>query len=149
IQTVYKISEQEKVEPEELRRKVLASRPELAQLADHVSAEAKDFQSRNKLADGYIQEGLLWTAYHLYQQSLSLSEGNFDAEIGLAQIWDKWGDYAAARQHATAALANNLASAEQYAHAYEVLGRIHLHRNAPLEAVDAFKMAADLTPEKP
>src|SRR5262249_3938506 len=109
IRKVYSSSMQNTVEAEEVRRRGLDSRPDLAQLDVRVAGDAKDLQSRNKLAEGYLGEGLLWSAYHLYQESVSLSESNFEAEVGLAQIWDKWGDYAVARQHAAAALASNLA----------------------------------------
>ena len=145
IRTVYKISEQNTVEAEELRRKVLDSHPELAQLAARVAADSKDVQSRNGLAEGYLREGLLWSAYYLFHESRNLTSGNFDAEIGLAQIWDKWTDYSLAFQHATAALTINPESPE----AHEVLGRIHLHRNATPDAVEAFKKAVELAPEKP
>ena len=145
IRTVYKISEQNTVEAEELRRKALESNPELAQIAARVAADPKDAQSRNKLAEGYLREGLLWSAYHLFHESRTLMDGNFDAEIGLARIWDKWGDYSLARQHAAAALAISPASSD----AQETMGRIHLHRNAPADALESFKAAAELTPEKP
>jgi tetratricopeptide (TPR) repeat protein len=145
IQTVYKISEENTVEAEEARRKLLDSNPELAQLAARVAMDSKDVQSRNKLAEGYLHAGLLWSAYHLFQESRSLMDNNFDAEIGLAQTWDKWKDYSMARQHAGAAVSINPQSAE----AHEVAGRIHLHRNAPMDAVEEFKAAADIAPDKP
>src|SRR5262249_1338724 len=100
--------------------------------------------SRNSLAQGYFNEGLFWSAYHLFHEVRNLTNGNLTAELGLAQIWDKWGDYSLAQQHIAAAIAINPGSFD----AYETLGRIHLHRNSPVEAAQAFKRAVELEPER-
>src|SRR5439155_10493018 len=92
-------------------------------------------------------QGLLPAAYLLYQEVRSAAgeRGEFEAELGLARIWDKWADYSLALQHANAASVINPGSAEAYA----TLGKIHLHRRALDEAAGAFKLALQIAPETP
>ena len=147
IRTVYKVSQESTEEAEQLRRKFLDSNPEMALVAARVEANANDMESRKILAAAYLQQGLLSGAHQLYQEiRTAAGEGlDFEAELGLARIWDKWADYGLASQHADAANAIHPRSAE----AYEVLGKIHLHRNAPGEAVSDFKLALQIAPETP
>ena len=144
MRTVYRISQENSIEPDELRQKVLDSNPELAQLAARIAAGEKDVESRNTLAEAYLDHGLVRSAYALLTEALN-GEGNFHTEIGLARIWDKWHDFSMARRHAAAAIAMNSGSAE----AHELMGSIYLHSNAPAEAVGEFRQALEHAPDAP
>src|ERR1041384_6362925 len=87
MRTVYKLSQEGAAESDELRQKLLDSNLELAQLAARVAADPKDVESRNKLADAYVKEGLPVSAYRLFSEVQALTGGDFHAELGLARIW--------------------------------------------------------------
>jgi tetratricopeptide (TPR) repeat protein len=144
MRTVYRISQEGSVEADELRQEVLDSNPELAQLAARIASDVKDVESRNTLAEAYLDRGLLKSAYALFSEALN-NGSNFRAEIGLARIWDKWQDFSMAHQHAAAAISINAGSAE----AHELMGNIYLHRNAPTEAVREFQQALEIAPDVP
>ncbi len=92
-----------------------------------------------------MKEGLYYSAFELYEQIRSTGFEDATAERGLARIWDEWGHYSLAKQHAELALALDPQSAE----ALELLGKIHLHRNEPQAALSAFLEALARTPENP
>jgi len=146
IRTVYKISQENTVEADDEQRKLLEQRPELAALAERARWNPGDVESRNELANAFLQEGNLWSAYNLFNEARNLTDGrSFHAEIGLAQVWDRWRDYTLARRHAAAAIDIHPGSAL----AYETLGRIHLHAGAPADAIVAFRAALQIEPDAP
>src|SRR6266516_310369 len=145
IRTVYKTEQGITGEAEELRRKLLDSDPELAQLDARIGIDPQDIGSRKILAAAYLRGGLPWSAYQLFNEIKAVASHDFEAELGLGRIWDTWGDYIQAREHANAALEINPQSAD----AYELMGKIHLHRNAPNDAVTSFKLALQLAPDVP
>ncbi len=145
IRNVYKTEQGITGEAEELRRKLLDSDPELAQLDARIGIDPQDIGSRKILAAAYLRGGLPWSAYQLFNEIKAVASHDFEAELGLGRIWDTWGDYIQAREHANAALEINPQSAD----AYELMGKIHLHRNAPNDAVTSFKLALQLAPDVP
>jgi tetratricopeptide (TPR) repeat protein len=142
IRTVYRISQEGALEHEDQRQKVLQSRPDLAELASCVAADAADIECRAKLGEAYTREGLLWSAYTLFNEVLKLDAEEFRATLGLARIWDQWKDYSMARRLADAAIAINPKSAE----AHELMGNIELHLNMPAAALAEFKKSLELAP---
>jgi tetratricopeptide (TPR) repeat protein len=145
IRSVYKTEQGNSVEAEELKRKLLDSDPELARLDTLIGIDPKDIESRKTLAAAYLRGGLPWSAYQLFNEIKAVAPGNFEADLGLGRIWDTWGDYIQARQYANAAIEINPQSAD----AYELMGKIQLHRNALNEAVTSFKQALQLAPDVP
>ena len=142
IRTVYRISQEGALEREDQRQKVLQSHPELAELASCVAADPANNECRIKLAEAYVHEGLLWSAYTLFNEALKVDGEEFRATLGLARIWDQWKDYSMARRVAAAAIAINPRSAE----AHELKGNIELHANMPDAALAEFKKSLELTP---
>lgn len=142
IRTVYRISEEGALESEDQRQKVLQSHPELAELANCAAADPANIECRVKLAEAYVHEGLLWSAYGLFNEVLKLHGEDFQSTFGLARIWDQWKDYSLARRLADAAIAINPRSAE----AHELMGNIELHFNMPAVALAEFRKSLELTP---
>jgi len=142
IRTVYRISQEGALEREDQRQKVLQSHPELAELASCVAADPANNECRIKLAEAYVHEGLLWSAYTLFNEALKVDGEEFRATLGLARIWDQWKDYSMARRVADAAIAINPRSAE----AHELKGNIELHASMPSAALAEFKKSLELTP---
>ncbi|HZP05508.1 MAG TPA: tetratricopeptide repeat protein [Terracidiphilus sp.] len=90
-------------------------------------------------AKGFLDRGLLLEADRLYQSAVSADSRVAEAHVGLAQVRERAGDNAAARQEAHAAL--ELAPSVD---AYLVLGRLDLADNhlsdAKSEASEALKI---------
>ncbi len=144
IRTVLKIS-QEDTQNAQALKKLHEQRPPLEELLKHIAESPEDVGSRRTLAGHYLKEGLYYSAFELYEQIRSTGFEDATAERGLARIWDEWGHYSLAKQHAERALALDPQSAE----ALELLGKIHLHRNEPQAALSAFLEALARTPENP
>jgi Tfp pilus assembly protein PilF len=143
IQATLKISGENTVAAEEALRQLHKRRPELADLSKRSTGSADDIASRRLLAEAYLDEGLLPYAFQMYQEIQSLKPNDSFAELGVARVWDKWGDYGLARQHAERATLLEPSSAE----ALEVLGRVHLHRNDLDQALSAFLSAIAIRPQ--
>lgn len=143
MQAVYKISQGSSPEVEQQRRKLLDAHPDLAQLAARIQTDATAVEARKTLAAAYLDAGLLWDAYNLYDEILKIQPTDFETEIGLAKVWDKWGDYNLARQHARTAISMNPRSPE----AHDLMGKVALHHNDPNEAVGSFQLALQLSPD--
>ena len=90
-----------------VRPSVVVWAPVLVVLATCVAADAANIECRIKLAEAYVHEGLLWSAYTLFNEALKLNAEDFRSTLGLARIWDEWKDYAMARRLADAAIAIN------------------------------------------
>jgi len=145
IRSVYKVEQENSAQAEEQRKKVLDTRPELAELSARIAANGNDIDARKTLAAAYLQEGLLWNAYALYEEIRNLVPADFDAELGLARIWDKWADNGLAGQYAATAISINPASAD----AHDLMAKIALHGNAANQAIAEFKLALQLNPDQP
>lgn len=107
------------------------------------AANGRDIDSRRLLAEAYLEDGLLPYAFQMYQEIQSIKPDDSLAELGVARIWDRRGDYGLAYQHAERAVVLEPKSAE----ALEALGRIHLHRNELDPALSAFLSAIEIKPQ--
>jgi tetratricopeptide (TPR) repeat protein len=145
IRAVLKISQENTAAADEALKQLYERRPELDALSRRASENGNDVDSRRRLAAAYMREGLYPYAFQMYQEIQAIRPGDALAELGVAQIWDRWGDYNLARQHAERAVTLDPKSFE----ALEGLGRIHLHRNELDQALSAFLSALDVSPESP
>jgi tetratricopeptide (TPR) repeat protein len=143
IRAVLKISQENTVALEDALAQLHKRRPELAALARHVSQNSDDVDSRKMLAAAYMQEDFKVHALQLYQEVQVLSPKDPVSAIGIARIWDAWGDYQIARRHAERAVEVDPLSPQ----ALEVLGRIHLHRFELDRALRAFMSALEFSPQ--
>jgi tetratricopeptide (TPR) repeat protein len=143
VRSVLKISQANTVAAEEALKQLHQRRPDLAVLSTRASASAADVEARRLLAEAYLEEGLLPYAFQMYQEIQSIKPNDSRAEIGVARVWDKWGDYGLARQHAERAVLLDPGSAQ----ALEVLGRVCLHRSELDQALSAFLSAIKIKPQ--
>jgi tetratricopeptide (TPR) repeat protein len=79
----------------------------------------------------------------MYQEIQSIKPNDPQAEVGVARVWDRWGDFGIAHQHAERAVILEPKSAE----ALEALGRISLHQNQLDQALSAFLSAIAIKPQ--
>ena len=143
IQATLKISQENTAAAEDSLKQLLKRRPYLAELSARAAANGNDIDSRRQLADVYMEEGLLPYAFQMYQEIQSIKPGDSLAEVGVARVWDGWGDFNLAYQHAERAVLLDPKSAE----ALEALGRVHLHRNEIDQALSAFLSAVEIKPK--
>jgi tetratricopeptide (TPR) repeat protein len=92
-------------------------------------------------ARGYLDRGLLLEAERLYQDAVAADGSVAEAHAGLAEVRERTGDVAAARNEAHAALA--LAGSAQ---AYVVLGRLDLEESKMSDARSEAGAALKLEP---
>src|SRR6266404_1997346 len=143
IQATLKISRENTAAAEEALNQLHKRRPYLAELSSRIAANGTDIDSRRLLAEAYMDEGLLPYAFQMYQEIQSIKPEDSFAEVGVARLWDRWGDYGLAYQHAERAVVLDPKSAE----ALEALGRVHLHRNQIDQALSAFLSAVEIKPQ--
>jgi tetratricopeptide (TPR) repeat protein len=143
IQATLKISRENTAVAEEALKQLHKRRPDLAELASRAAANGKDIDSRRLLAEAYMGEELLPYAFQMYQEIQSFKPDDSLAELGVARVWDRWGEYGLASQHAERAVVLEPRSAE----ALETLGRVHLHRNQMDQALSAFLSALEIKPQ--
>jgi tetratricopeptide (TPR) repeat protein len=140
MRAVYKLSSEGYNKQTEQRTKLLSQFPELAELANRIEQNPGDADARSRLASAYIDNQLYWAAYELLTESQSVSPGDNEAYLNLARIWDVWSEYDLALNYAERAIDNGASSPR----AYELMGRIQLHRKAPFEAIGWYERAAQL-----
>jgi tetratricopeptide (TPR) repeat protein len=143
IQATLKISQENTAAAEDALKQLQKKRPELAEMSQRAAANGNDIDSRRLLAEAYLEEGLLPYAFQMYQEIQSIKPADPLAEVGIAGIWDRWGDYDLAYQHAERAVVLEPKSAE----ALEALGRVHLHRNELDQSLSAFLSAIEIKPQ--
>ena len=143
IRSVLKISQENTQAADEAAKRLLDQKPELADLSRRVAEDAKDLDARRALAAAYMEEGLYSNAFQVYQGIRTLAPDDPGVELAIARIWDRWGDYALARQYAERALVLD----SRLAGGLDLLGRIHLHRKDPDAALSAFLTALRYDPE--
>ena len=143
IQSVLKISQENTASAEESLKQLHKKRPDLAEMSQRAAANGNDIDSRRLLAEAYFDEGLLPFAFQMYQEIQSIRHADPGAEVGIARVWDRWGDYGLAYQHAERAVMLDAKSAE----ALEVLGRVHLHKNELDHALSAYLSAIEINPQ--
>ncbi len=140
IRTVLKISAEKGPAAEQRLKIAQEQNPELARQAEESSAHPTDVEAGLRLAESYVKAGLYYPAYDVYQRVLAASEPRAEIELGLAGIWDKWQDYSLAQTHAEYALQINAQSDQ----AWNLLGRIQLHRGDYQGAANSFQKALAL-----
>jgi tetratricopeptide (TPR) repeat protein len=142
IQATLRISQENSAAAQEALKQLHNRRPFLAELSSRVAANGTDIDSRRLLAEAYMDEGLLPYAFQMYQEIQSIKPDDSLAQVGVARLWDRWGDYNLAHQHAERAVILDPRSAE----ALEALGIVHLHRNQVDQALSAFLSALEIKP---
>jgi tetratricopeptide (TPR) repeat protein len=143
IQATLKISQENTVAAEDQLKQLLKRRPYLGELSARAAANGNDIDSRRQLADAYMEEGLLPFAFQMYQEIQAIKPDDSLAAVGVSRVWDRWGDFGLAYQHAERAVLLDPHSAE----ALESLGRVHLHRNEIDQALSAFLSAVEIKPK--
>ena len=143
IQATLKISQENTAAAEDALKQLHKRRPFLAELSSRIAANGTDIDSRRLLAEAYMDEALLPYAFQMYQEIQSIKPDDSLAELGVARLWDRWGDYGLAYQHAERAVVLEPRSAE----ALEALGRVLLHRNQIDQALSAFLSAVEIKPQ--
>jgi tetratricopeptide (TPR) repeat protein len=143
IQATLRISQENTVAAEVALKQLQKRRPFLAELAGRVEKNGTDVDSRRLLAEAYMEEGLLPFAFQMYQEIQSIKPNDSGAELGVARVWDRWGDFGLAFEHAQRAVVLNPRSAE----ALEALGRVNLHKNQLDQALSAFLSALEIKPQ--
>jgi len=138
IRAVYKLSSEGSNKQTEQRTKLLSQFPELAELAARIEQNPSDADARSRLASAYIDNQLYWAAYELLTESQPVNPGDNEANLNFARIWDVWGEYDLALNYAELAIDNGASSSR----AYQLMGRIQLHRKAPFEAIGWYERAA-------
>ena len=138
IRAVYKVEHENNNKQAEERAALLAQSPELADLSSRVDRNPADRDAAGRLAAAYIDHQLFWSAYELLTSAQAASPDDVAINLNLARVWDGWGEYDLALSYGERAIGTGAASAQ----AYEVLGRIHLHRSDPAQAIASFTEAA-------
>jgi len=138
VRPVYKLSS-ESTQQTEQRAALLSQDPKLAELARLVEKNVADLDARFRLARAYVDHQLYWDAQALLSSAPPPIPAASQIEIQLdsARIWDALGDYVLALEHGQRAIELGASSADTY----EIIGRIHLHRREPADAVVWFKRA--------
>ena len=143
IQATLRISQENTVAAEDALKQLHKRKPFLAELSTRAASNGNDIDSRRLLAEAYMDEGLLPFAFQMYQEIQSIKPQDSLAEVGVARVWDRWGDFGLAYQHAERAVMLDPKSAE----ALEALGRVNLHRNQIDQALSAFLSALEIKPQ--
>ena len=107
------------------------------------SLSNRSFRTVNGRGKGQEANRLLPFAFQMYQEIQSIKPQDSVAEVGVARVWDRWGDFGLAYQHAERAVMLDPKSAE----ALEALGRVNLHRNQIDQALSAFLSALEIKPQ--
>src|ERR1041384_171592 len=143
IQATLKISQENTAAAEDALKQLHKRRPDLADLSRRVAVNGNEIDSRRLLAEAYMNEGLLPYAFQMYQEIQSIKPDDSLAELGVARVWDRWGNYGLAYEAAQRAVVLEPESAD----ALEALGRVHLHRNELDQALSAFLSALQINPQ--
>jgi tetratricopeptide (TPR) repeat protein len=144
IRGVYKLSS-EATKQIEQRTALLSQVPDVAGLVTRAEQDPSDVDARSRVVAEYMSRKLYWAAYELLTNAMVTKPNDAEMNLNLAIIWDSWGEYNLALQHGERALVNGAASAQ----AYETVGRIHLHRKSPAEAIVWYNRAVQQTPSAP
>ena len=143
VRSVLKLSQENTVAAADAVKRLHERRSDLAALSTRATANPADVEARRVLAEAYMDEGLLPYAFQMYREIQSTKPNDWKAEAGVALVWDKWGDYALAKQHAERAVFLEPGSVR----ALELLGSVLLHRNELDAALSAFLSAIQIKPQ--
>src|SRR5688572_1174234 len=140
IRGVYKLSSEASRQAEQ-RAALLAAAPELSDLVERAEQDPRDTGARARIVSEYMSRDLYWGAYELLTDHVEATgTDDPDVNLNLAIIWDTWGMYDLAHQYGSRAIANGATSTRAYA----AMGRIHLHRNDPTEALAWYNRSLEL-----
>jgi tetratricopeptide (TPR) repeat protein len=140
IRAIQKLSTENSSKQAQERDALLSQDPELSVLADRLDKNPADREALSRLIPAYMDHQLYWAAYAVLTNAQAANEDDSDINLNLARIWDVWGQYDSALQYAQRGVAMGATSAQ----AYEILGRIYLHRKAPAEAIEWYMRALQL-----
>lgn len=139
IRAVYKLSGESANKENDRRAQLLAEHPELADLVSRIQQNAADSDARSQLVAAYFDHQLYWGAYELLTAAQAMNEAGSETNLDLARIWDVWGQYDLALKYGERAIA----AGDLSPRGFEVMGRIHLHRNEPAAAISWYTRAAE------
>jgi hypothetical protein len=125
IQATLRISQENTAAAEEALKQLHKRRPVLAELSARAAANGNDIDSRRLLAEAYMEEELLPFAFQMYQEIQSIKPDDSSAEVGVARLWDRWGDF----DLGISTRRTRCPDRSKIGGGPEALGRIHLHRN--------------------
>jgi tetratricopeptide (TPR) repeat protein len=138
MRAVYKVSSEKANEESDRRTQLLAQSPELAALDLRIQQNPADKEARSQLVAAYFDHQMHWAAYELLSAVEAKNEADSETSLGLARIWDVWGQYDLALKFGERAIAEGDSSARTL----DVMGRIQLHRNDPAAAITWYTRAA-------
>src|ERR1041384_1716941 len=121
IQATLKISQENTAAAADALKQLHKRRPDLADLSRRVAVNGNEIDSRRLLAEAYMNEGLLPYAFQMYQEIQSIKPDDSLAELGVARVWDRWGNYGLAYEAAQRAVVLEPESAD----ALEAAGHVH------------------------
>jgi tetratricopeptide (TPR) repeat protein len=113
---------------------------QIADLEAHVAEQPADRDARSKLIKAYIEQESYDAAYPLLVEDHIENPRDTSTNLNLARIWDAWGAYELALRYANLGIATGVSAAE----GHDLAGRIHLHRNAPGDAIASFRAALQM-----
>jgi tetratricopeptide (TPR) repeat protein len=142
---VFKNSHEGAAQDSEAYDRLLKEDAKIEELAQHVDQNPNDLESKRQLALALVDHGLNRRAYELLSQLETALPADAVVALGMARVWEAWGDHGLARQYALRAIQSDAALAA----AYDTLARIYLHTNDFSEAISAFLKAHELEPGNP
>ena len=142
---MYKLSGESSSKENDQRTQLLAEHPELADLVIRIQQNAADNDARSQLVAAYFDHQLYWAAYEILTAADATNEVDSETSLNLARIWDVWGQYDLALKYGERAIV----AGDSSPRAFEVIGRIHLHRNEPAAAIGWYTRAAQQSDARP
>jgi tetratricopeptide (TPR) repeat protein len=108
----------------------------LIALEAEVAADPANRHARANLAEAYLDHGRFDAAYAALLDSHIENPKDSRTNLNLARVWDAWGAYELALRYVGLAILE-----ADTAQARDLAGRIHLHRDAPADAIASFRAA--------
>ena len=142
IRSVFRISEANQWSTNRAVQTQASADPRIAELIQKLQEEPENLQEQKALAAAYFERELYFESARVYEKIQEKEPDDPSTPLVLARIWDQLGNYSLARHYAKRSL---LLDARAF-DTFEFLGRIHLHRNDLVAAVDSFRKAAELNP---
>lgn len=103
VRNILKVTGENTAESEAALAELLKRRPDIAKLAAQVTANPKDMESIQALAEAYFEEKLFLQSHDLFRHLAFLAPENSKASLGLARIYEVWGENELALLNATRA----------------------------------------------
>lgn len=141
IRAVFKLSSESANKENDRRAQLLAEHPELADLVTRIQQNAADNDARSQLVAAYFDHQLYWAAYEVLTAAEAMNQVDSQTNLNFARIWDVWGQYDLALKYGERAID----AGDSSPRAFDIIGRIHLHRNEPASAITWYTRAAEQT----